>query len=56
MENNQTHKTVAARINMHDYQMLMAQVEAGNFERLSDAIRACIRYTLTELEKAPTHD
>ena len=51
METNQ--KTVAARIDLHDYQVLLAQVEAGNFKRMSDAIRACVRYTVTQLEKAP---
>ncbi len=56
MENTETQKTVAARISMHDYQVLMAQVEAGNFKRLSDAIRACVRYTVAQLEKAPDND
>jgi Arc/MetJ-type ribon-helix-helix transcriptional regulator len=56
MENTETQKTVAARISLHDYQVLMAQVEAGNFRRMSDAIRACVRYTVTQLEQAPQHD
>ena len=51
MEDNQ--RTVAARISLHDYQVLQAQVEAGNFKRMSDAIRACVRYTVTQLEEAP---
>jgi len=56
MENTETQKTVAARISLHDYQVLIAQVEAGNFRRMSDAIRACVRYTVTQLEQAPQHD
>jgi hypothetical protein len=48
--------TIAARISLHDYQVLQAQVAAGNFKRMSDAIRACVRYTVTQLEKAPDND
>lgn len=48
--------TIAARISLHDYQVLQAQVAAGNFKRMSDAIRACVRYTITQLEKAPDND
>lgn len=44
--------TVAVRISIEDYQILQAQVHAGNFKRMSDAIRACVRYTVTQLEKA----
>lgn len=45
--------TVAVRISIEDYQVLQAQVHAGNFKRMSDAIRACVRYTVNQLEKAP---
>ena len=48
--------TVAARISLHDYQVLEAQVRAGNFKRMSDAIRACVRYTVNQLEEAPESD
>lgn len=44
--------TVAVRISIEDYQVLQAQVHAGNFKRMSDAIRACVRYTVNQLEKA----
>lgn len=42
--------TVAVRISIEDYQVLQAQVHAGNFKRMSDAIRACVRYTINHLE------
>lgn len=50
-----THETVtvAVRISVEDYQVLQAQVHAGNFKRMSDAVRACIRYSLKQLEAAP---
>lgn len=48
--------TVAARISLHDYTVLQAQVSAGNFKRMSDAIRACVRYTVNQLEQAPDND
>lgn len=44
--------TVAVRISIEDYQVLQAQVHAGNFKRMSDAIRACVRYTVKQLENA----
>lgn len=46
--------TVAVRISMEDYQTLQAQVHAGNFKRMSDAVRACISYTVQQLHNAPT--
>ena len=45
--------TVAFRISLEDYQVLQAQVDAGNFKRMSDALRGCVRYTITKLEEAP---
>ncbi len=48
--------TVAARISLHDYTVLQAQVSAGNFKRMSDAIRACVRYTVQQLEEQPDND
>ena len=56
MTDKQETITVAARISLHDYQVLEAQVRAGNFKRMSDAIRACVRYTVTQLQKAPDND
>lgn len=56
MTDKQETITVAARISLHDYQVLQAQVREGNFKRMSDAIRACVRYTVTQLEKAPNND
>ena len=44
--------TVAVRISMEDYQVLQAQVHAGNFKRMSDAVRACISYTVQQLHNA----
>ncbi len=44
--------TVAVRINIEDYKILMAQVDAGNFKRMSDAIRACVNYTINQLMAA----
>lgn len=46
--------TVAVRISMEDYQVLQAQVHAGNFKRMSDAVRACISYTVKQLHNAAT--
>lgn len=44
--------TVAVRINIEDYKILMAQVDAGNFKRMSDAIRGCVTYTINQLMAA----
>lgn len=48
--------TVAVRISLHDYQVLQGQVNAGNFKRMSDALRQCVRYTVAQLEQAPRDD
>lgn len=48
--------TIAVRISLHDYKVLMGQVNAGNFKRMSDAVRACIRYTVNQLEQAPNDE
>lgn len=48
--------TVAVRISLHDYKVLQQQVMAGNFRRMSDALRQCVRYTVAQLEKAPHDD
>lgn len=56
MESIETQKTVAARIDIYDYQVLKAQVDAGNFRRMSDAIRACVHYTVKQLEQASKND
>ncbi len=44
--------TVAVRISLEDYEVLQAQVHAGNFKRMSDAVRACISYTVQQLHNA----
>jgi len=44
--------TVAVRISVEDYQVLQAQVHAGNFKRMSDAVRACVSYTIKQLHAA----
>ncbi len=46
--------TVAVRIPIEDYKILMAQVDAGNFKRMSDVIRGCVTYTIKQLMAAPT--
>lgn len=56
MTDKQETITIAARISLHDYTVLQAQVDAGNFKRMSDAIRACVRYTINQLEQAPDND
>lgn len=48
--------TVAFRISVDDYRILQEQVKAGNFRRMSDALRACVNYTLRQLENAPVVD
>ena len=58
--NNMTDKTdtitVAFRISVDDYRILQEQVKAGNFRRMSDALRACVNYTLRVLHEAPVSD